>query len=94
MGEQEPLKAQVVLSLYHCRYHLVQQQLIQFGTGGSDLVEAIQKDLGLKVDRNMGPSTIGSMQAKAGTAVDRKITRPSALAKQMKHNLKSKGKPW
>lgn len=67
---------------------------IQFGTGGSDLVAAIQKDLGLKVDRNMGPGTIGSMQAKAGTSVDRKITRPSALAKQMKYNLKYKGKPW
>nr|DAZ01782.1 MAG TPA: peptidoglycan hydrolase [Caudoviricetes sp.] len=67
---------------------------IQFGTGGSDLVAAIQKDLGLKVDRNMGPGTIGSMQAKAGTAVDRKITRPSALAKQIKTNLKTKGKPW
>ncbi|OQO78589.1 hypothetical protein BH745_09195 [Enterococcus gallinarum] len=67
---------------------------IQFGTGGSDLVAAIQKDLGLKIDRNMGPGTIGSMQAKAGTSVDRKITRPSALAKQIKTNLKTKGKPW
>ncbi|MGH1818000.1 CHAP domain-containing protein [Enterococcus casseliflavus] len=67
---------------------------ITFGTGGSDLVAAIQKDLGLTVDRNMGPGTIGSMQGKAGTAVDRKITRPSALAKKMKYNLKSKGKPW
>ncbi|MBW9323962.1 hypothetical protein FG877_10470 [Enterococcus casseliflavus] len=34
---------------------------ITFGTGGSDLVAAIQKDLGLTVDRNMGPRTIGSI---------------------------------
>lgn len=67
---------------------------IQFGTGGSDLVAAIQKDLGLKVDRNMGPGTITAMSNKAGTEADGKITRPSALAKQIKTNLKTKGKPW
>lgn len=67
---------------------------ITFGTGGSDLVAAIQKDLGLKVDRNMGPGTIGSMQSKAGTTKDKEITNPSALAKKIKQNLKSKGKPW
>ncbi|MEQ7139378.1 CHAP domain-containing protein [Enterococcus casseliflavus] len=67
---------------------------ITFGTGGSDLVAAIQKDLGLTVDRNMGPGTIGSMQSKAGTTKDKEITNPSALAKKIKQNLKSKGKPW
>ncbi|MEB8399686.1 CHAP domain-containing protein [Enterococcus casseliflavus] len=67
---------------------------ITFGTGGSDLVAAIQKDLGITVDRNMGPGTIGSMQSKAGTTKDKEITNPSALAKKIKQNLKSKGKPW
>lgn len=67
---------------------------ITFGTGGSDLVAVIQKDLKLTVDRNMGPGTIGSMQGKAGTTKDEAITNPSALAKRIKQNLKSKGKPW
>ena len=67
---------------------------IQYGTGGSNLVAAIQKDLGIPVDRNMGPGTIRSMQKKAGTPEDGEITRPSALAKQIKTNLKTKGKPW
>ena len=67
---------------------------ITFGTGGSDLAAAIQKDLGLKADRNMGPGTISAMSRKAGTEADGKITKPSALAKQIKTNLKTKGKPW
>ncbi|WP_315037502.1 hypothetical protein [uncultured Enterococcus sp.] len=31
---------------------------------------------------------------KAGTTKDNEITNPSELAKKIKQNLKSKGKPW
>lgn len=67
---------------------------ISYGKGGSDLVAAIQKDLGVKIDRNFGPGSITAAQKRAGTTADGQITKPSQLAFKIKSNLKTKGKPW
>lgn len=42
---------------------------IRWGIGGSQLVKALQKDLGVKVDGYLGPQTIRALQAKLGVAI-------------------------
>jgi peptidoglycan hydrolase-like protein with peptidoglycan-binding domain len=42
---------------------------IRWGIGGSQLVRALQKDLGVKVDGYLGPQTIRALQAKLGVAI-------------------------
>lgn len=67
---------------------------IQAGTGGSQLIRAMQKDLGVTPDGSFGPGSIKAAQKKAGTTQDGVVSYPSNLVKKMQQNFKSKGKPW
>lgn len=49
--------------------------------GGSLLVKALQKWLGVKADGYLGPDTIKAWQTKMGTIVDGKISNPSQCIK-------------
>lgn len=49
--------------------------------GGSSLVKAIQKWLGVTQDGYIGPSTIKALQKKMGTTVDGKLDNPSQCIK-------------
>lgn len=60
---------------------------MQFGRGGSMLVIAMQKWLGVAADGNMGPGTIKALQKKLGTEQDGYISAPSEVVKEMQRRL-------
>lgn len=55
--------------------------------GGSVLVKAMQKWLGITVDGYIGPQFIKSLQKKMGTPVDGKLSNPSLCIKVFQHWL-------
>ncbi|MGO2853174.1 hypothetical protein [Tetragenococcus koreensis] len=63
----------------------------QWGTGGSNVVRAIQKQLGLVQDGNIGSGTVKAMQKHYGTAQDGIISPVSDMVKEMQRAL-NKGK--
>ncbi|MDT2641227.1 NlpC/P60 family protein [Enterococcus dongliensis] len=60
---------------------------IQFGSGGSNLIRAMQKWLGVSIDGNMGPGTIKALQKRMGTTQDGIISAPSDCVKVMQRRL-------
>lgn len=60
---------------------------MQFGRGGSMLVIAMQKWLGVAVDGNMGPGTITALQKQMGTTADGYISAPSDVVKELQRRL-------
>lgn len=60
---------------------------IAFGRGGSMLVIALQKWLGVAVDGNMGPGTISALQRRLGTTTDGYISAPSEVVKELQRRL-------
>lgn len=57
------------------------------GTGGSNLIRAMQEWLGVKVDGNLGPATIKALQHKMDTHVDGYISNPSLVVSEMQRRL-------
>lgn len=60
---------------------------LKSGKGGSMLVIAIQKWLGIDRDGNLGPNTIKSLQKKLGTELDGVISAPSAVVMELQKRL-------
>lgn len=59
----------------------------------SNVIEALQKKLGVSADGRIGPNTIKALQRKLGTGVDGKVSNPSPMVKQLQRNLNA-GKIW
>lgn len=60
---------------------------VEFGKGGSMIIRAIQKWLGLTQDGNFGPATCKALQKKMGTIQDGYISVPSDCVKVMQRRL-------
>lgn len=58
---------------------------------GSQLIMAIQKDIGVSPDGIYGPDSIRASQKKAGTTVDGNISSPSQFVMKIQKNLNTKG---
>ena len=54
---------------------------------GSDVVEALQRKVGAKPDRYLGPETIRAAQKYFGTIQDGYLSRPSMLVREMQRRL-------
>lgn len=59
----------------------------------SNVIEALQKRLGVSADGRIGPQTIRALQRKLGTPVDGRVSNPSVMVKQLQRNLNA-GKLW
>lgn len=53
----------------------------------SNVIEALQRKLGVSDDGRIGPDTIKALQRKLGTGVDGVVSNPSAMVKQLQRNL-------
>lgn len=51
------------------------------GNGGSSLIKAIQKQVGVSADGYIGPNTIKAMQKWLGTVQDGYVSKPSSMVK-------------
>ena len=52
-------------------------------SGGSDLIKAMQRWVGVTADGYIGPQTIRALQKKLGTPVDGVISYPSAMVRAL-----------
>lgn len=59
----------------------------------SNVIEALQKKLGVTADGRIGPNTIKALQRELGTVADGVVSNPSAMVKQLQRNLNA-GKLW
>ncbi len=66
----------------------------RFGAGGSNVIKAIQRRLGVTVDGNLGPQTVKAMQRKLGTTVDGVISPQSDMVLAMQRKLNANKKPF
>lgn len=57
------------------------------GTGGSPMVEALQRKVGATVDGRWGANTTKALQRYLGTPVDGEIWRPSSVIKELQRRL-------
>lgn len=62
-----------------------------FGNGGSVVIKALQKKLGVTADGLLGPATIRALQKRMGTPVDGKLSKASPMVKELQKRL-NKGK--
>lgn len=62
-----------------------------FGSGGSMVIEKMQRKLGITADGLLGPETIREMQKRAGTPVDGKLSNVSPMIKWYQRRF-NKGK--
>ena len=58
-----------------------------FGGGGSVVVRAMQKKLGVTADGLLGPSSIRALQKRMGTPVDGKLSKVSPMVKELQRRL-------
>lgn len=59
----------------------------------SNVIEALQRKLGVDDDGRIGPNTIKALQRKLGTPVDGRVSNPSVMVKALQRNLNA-GKLW
>lgn len=59
----------------------------QWGRGGSSLIAAMQRMLGVSADGYLGPGTIKAIQGRMGTARDGVISPKSAMVMEMQRRL-------
>jgi peptidoglycan hydrolase-like protein with peptidoglycan-binding domain len=59
---------------------------VQYGSGGSNLIRAVQKQLGLAQDGSLGPITIRAIQAHLGVAQDASFGPATVRALQQRLN--------
>lgn len=60
---------------------------VRFGTGGSSVIRALQKKIGVKVDGYIGPATVKALQRYLKTPVDGLISRPSMMVGELQKRL-------
>ncbi|MCT1904131.1 N-acetylmuramoyl-L-alanine amidase [Oceanobacillus sojae] len=60
---------------------------VNFGSGGSLVIKALQRKLGVKADGLLGPATIKALQKYLGTPQDGVLSRPSAMVKALQRKL-------
>jgi len=60
---------------------------VQFGSGGSNVIVALQQKVGAGVDGKLGPGTVRALQKHLGTVVDGVLSRPSLVVKEMQRRL-------
>ncbi|EOH94858.1 peptidoglycan amidohydrolase family protein [Enterococcus pallens] len=60
---------------------------VQFGSGGSAVIRALQIRLGVTADGNFGPDTCRALQARMGTIQDGEISPISDCVKEMQRKL-------
>lgn len=53
----------------------------------SNVIEALQRELGVTDDGRIGPDTISGLQRKLGTPADGKVSNPSMMVEQLQENL-------
>lgn len=63
------------------------QKAVRYGSGGSPVVRALQKQIGAKVDGYWGVETTRALQRYLGTPVDGEVWRPSTAIKEMQRRL-------
>ncbi|MGM0174079.1 peptidoglycan amidohydrolase family protein [Enterococcus sp. DIV0800] len=59
----------------------------QFGSGGSNVIRALQKKLSVESDGNFGPATCRALQRRMGTVQDGEISPVSDCVKAMQNRL-------
>lgn len=59
----------------------------RWGKGGSVVIKAMQKKLGVTADGLLGPSTIRALQKRMGTPVDGKLSKVSPMVKELQRRL-------
>lgn len=57
------------------------------GSGGSLMVKALQKKVGVKADGYFGPNTCKALQKHLGTVQDGIVSKPSAMVKELQRRL-------
>lgn len=62
-----------------------------YGSGGSVVIKALQKKIGVTADGLLGPATIRALQKRMGTPVDGKLSKVSPMVKELQKRL-NKGK--
>nr|WP_281252484.1 N-acetylmuramoyl-L-alanine amidase [Oceanobacillus timonensis] len=60
---------------------------VQFGSGGSNVIVALQEKLGVNADGKLGPATIKALQKYLGTTQDGVLSRPSMVVEEMQRRL-------
>ncbi|MCK0471386.1 M23 family metallopeptidase [Halalkalibacter sp. APA_J-10(15)] len=60
---------------------------VQFGTGGSLVIRALQRKLKVKDDGLLGPITVRALQKNLGTVQDGKLSRPSMVVRELQRQL-------
>src|SRR5699024_7920563 len=60
---------------------------VQFGSGGSNVIVALQRKIGANADGKLGPGTIRSLQKYLGTTQDGILSRPSLVIKELQRRL-------
>lgn len=60
---------------------------VQWGTGGSDVVRALQRRLGVTADGNLGPQTIRALQRHYRSTADGYLSRPSTVVQALQQAL-------
>lgn len=59
----------------------------------SNVIEALQRKLGVTADGRIGPQTIRALQRKLGTPVDGRVSNPSVMVRELQKNLNA-GRLW
>lgn len=60
---------------------------VHFGSGGSNVIVALQKKIKVNADGKLGPATIRSLQKHLGTPEDGVLSRPSVVVKELQRRL-------
>lgn len=60
---------------------------VSFGSGGSNVIVALQRKVGASADGKLGPATIRSLQRHLGTVQDGVLSRPSLVVKELQRRL-------
>lgn len=60
---------------------------VTYGKGGSMVIKALQKKIGVKQDGYLGPATVRALQKYLGTKQDGIISKPSLMVKELQRRL-------
>jgi len=60
---------------------------VSFGSGGSNVIVALQNKIKVSADGKLGPATVRALQKYLGTPVDGVLSRPSVVVKELQKRL-------
>ncbi len=60
---------------------------VQFGSGSSNVIVALQRKVGANADGKLGPATVRALQKYLGTVQDGVLSRPSLVVKELQRRL-------